>query len=139
VKQIYRSKIDVLLAAAVLALPLLTVLAIALRGVEGVGLASAVAMLSLVICLALWLFLTTRYELGSESLVVRSGPFSWRIRLAEITSVERTKDPRAGPALSLDRLCVRYRRGLEILISPEDQEGFLAVLHERAPGARIVR
>ncbi len=137
--QVYRSKIDLTLAAAVLVLPLLTVLVISLNGLDGVALASAVAMLSLVISFALWLLVTTSYELGPESLVVRSGPFAWRIRLAEISSVERTSDPRAAPALSLDRLRVRYRKQLEILISPADQEGFLVVLHERAPRARIVR
>lgn len=136
--QVYRSKIDIVVAAAVLGLPLLTVVAVSVSGLDGMVLVGAVVMLSAVISFALWMLVTTRYELSAKALLVRSGPFSWRIALAEVTSVERTSDPHSAPALSLDRLRVRYG-ALEILISPDDQEGFLIVLHELAPRVRILR
>lgn len=134
----YRSKVDLVVAAAVLGLPLLTVAALSLTGLDSLVLVGAVVMLSALISFAAWLLATTRYEIDGKALLVRSGPFSWRVSFAEITSVERTSDPRSAPALSLDRLRIRYA-GAEILISPQDQERFLSVMHELAPRARIVR
>ena len=71
--------------------------------------------------LPLWLLLATRYTLDSTMLRVRSGPFRWRIPVADITSIKPSRSTMSGPALSLDRLSIAYGRGNVLLISPRDQ------------------
>jgi len=83
--------------------------------------------------LMLWLLYGTRYTLTDERLVIRSGPFRWRIALQAIHSVDPSRSLLSSPAVSLDRLRVRYgpsRRS--ILISPDDKERFLWDLATRA-------
>jgi hypothetical protein len=68
------------------------------------------------------------YRVTDRELIVRSGIQCWRIPLAGIVGVRPTSDLVASPALSLDRLAVDYTangRVQSILISPEDQDGFL--------------
>lgn len=86
----------------------------------------------------------TWYELGPTDLLVRCGPFSWRVPLAAIREVVPSRNPLSGPALSLDRLHVRYDGSrLGVLISPEPRAAFLEELAARAglarDGDRLVR
>lgn len=81
----------------------------------------------------LWIFLSTYYELNDRELVVRSGPFRWHVPLDSIASVRPTRNPLSSPALSLDRLELRYGAGKWLLISPRDRDRFLADLADRAP------
>src|SRR5262245_48509383 len=92
-------------------------------------------LLGTVAALILWILYGTLYTFTAHELLIRSGPFHWRIALREIIEVFPTSDSTSGPACSLDRLCVRYgaaRRS--ILISPQDKEAFLGELIVRAPG-----
>lgn len=75
--------------------------------------------------LPLWLLLGTTYVLEPAQLLVRSGPFRWRVPVAEITAITPTSNPLSSPALSLDRLRIEYGRGSAIMISPRDKERFL--------------
>jgi len=84
-----------------------------------------------------WILRGTNYTLDGDKLVVRSGPFRWTIALGEITGVEKPrglfKRGRRGrsPALSWDRLLITYGGGKRLLISPENQQQFLADLKAR--------
>jgi Bacterial PH domain len=82
---------------------------------------------------AIWITFTTYYELEHDALVAHSGPFSWRIPLAEIIAVRPSDSSQSSPAMSMDRLEIRYGSGRSLLISPADQAGFLAMLHHRVP------
>jgi hypothetical protein len=75
--------------------------------------------------LPLWLLLGTRYTLEPTQLLIRSGPFRWRVPVADITRITPTSNPLSSPALSLDRLRIEYGRGSAIMISPRDKERFL--------------
>lgn len=81
--------------------------------------------------LPVWLLTSTKYTIGSERLLVQSGPFKWKVPLSEISSVEPTRNPLSSPALSLDRLHIKYGRSQELMISPKDQPAFIEEL-ERA-------
>jgi hypothetical protein len=81
--------------------------------------------------LPLWLLLATYYSFEGRDLVVRSGPFKWRIPLAEITGITPTSSFLSSPAFSLDRLRIEYGRGRWIMISPRDKDGFLRELEVR--------
>lgn len=86
---------------------------------------SAIVTAALGMGLPLWILGSTRYILDARQLRVRSGPFSWRIPLHEITAVSPTRNPLSSPALSLDRLRIDYGNGRAVMISPLDREGFL--------------
>ena len=66
----------------------------------------------------------THYTVDGDQLRIASGPFRWKVDVASITSVEPTRNPVSSPALSLDRLRIRYGGGRSILVSPADAKGF---------------
>jgi len=82
-----------------------------------------------------WVFLSTRYELDDRELRVRSGPFRWRVPLGSLETVRPTRNPLSSPALSLDRLELKYGGGRTLLISPAERDRFLTDLAHRAPQA----
>jgi hypothetical protein len=81
-----------------------------------------------------WVFAGTRYIVGERDLLIRSGPFRWRVELADIASIRPTSNPLSSPALSLDRLEIRHGHGKWVLISPRDKSGFLEAMTARSPG-----
>ena len=87
--------------------------------------------------LLLWLAWATHYELVEHDLLVRSGPFRWRVPLAQIRSVVPSRSVVSAPALSLDRLRIDYGRASSILISPRDKLRFLSELQRRCPGIDV--
>lgn len=129
---VFRSKVDIWLVVVLVGLPVV----ILEFFLDGIGLSDpAVNVLALLIVvfvlgLVFWLFLTTRYTLTDEFLMIRCGPFSWAIALDEITHIEATRNPFSSPALSLDRLAIRYGGG-ELLISPADKAQFMLDLKKR--------
>ncbi|TLY78355.1 MAG: hypothetical protein E6K49_05935 [Gammaproteobacteria bacterium] len=129
----YRSKVDGLIAFYLVVLPLGLILAIGSVLPEQMHLA-ALALRAVLLCLLiffLWTLLGTSYMVDAESLDVRSGPFRWTIPLRDIRSVTRTRDPHSAPALSFDRLRIEYGDGRSLLVSPQDQDGFIRDLQRR--------
>ncbi len=92
----------------------------------------------------LWVLYGTAYAVGRDELLVRCGPFRFKVRLGDIESVTPSRNPLSSPACSLDRLYIRLRGSrVGLLVSPEDKRGFLAALVERCPhlalaGDRVV-
>lgn len=82
------------------------------------------ASMLLVAALILSTLLRTYYSIEGDTLKVVSGPFRWRVPISEISSLEATRSPWSSPALSMDRLRVRYSGNRCILISPRDKERF---------------
>lgn len=93
----------------------------------------------------LWIYYGTWYDLTPTHLLIRSGPLRVTIALATIESVEPTRSPLSSPALSLDRLRIRYDRYGFTMISPEESRRFLTELTRREPslkpagGGRLLR
>jgi hypothetical protein len=134
--KVYRSKVDtwllcILVGAMIVAgLGALSTLVVAAFNVP---LLAFVALLPLFIGVGfpIWILRTTKYTLTDDRLFVRSAFFTWRINLNEIYRVVPTSNPLSSPALSLRRLRIEYGNGRSIMISPEDQEGFLRDLRSR--------
>ena len=89
-----------------------------------------------VAALMLWILYGTSYTFAGELLDIRSGPFRFKVPVADVVSVEPTRNPLSSPACSLDRLLIRYgtRR---IMVSPKDRSAFLDALARR--GTRLAR
>ncbi len=128
----FRSKIDAWLAITLIVsagIALAAAYAMAMR-VSGFGLLGACALAAIGAGLPLWLLCSTKYSIQGQILLVRSGPFRWRIPLAHITRMVPTKSALSSPALSLDRLRIEYGPGKLILLSPLDQERFVRAVSE---------
>jgi hypothetical protein len=102
---------------------------LALRILIGLGMLAAAG-------LGPWILYGTDYTLQREHLLVRSGPFRWRIRYAEISRVEPSASPRSSPACSLDRLLIQYGQR-RILVSPLDCAAFVRRLGGLCPQLHI--
>ena len=106
-------------------------------GVAPSGLALLAVVLALTLVLPLWLVLDTNYTLTADELRIRSGPFRWRIALAEVREVSPSRSWMSSPALSLDRLCIRYGDGRSILVSPREKQRFIDALRESCPAVLV--
>lgn len=133
---VFRSKIDLWLLV-VLIVPTAMPLAQAVNALQtGANWVPHVLVFGLLCSGALWLLLSTRYTVQPDELLVRSGPFHWRIRRDGITRLTPSRSLLSSPALSLDRLQIDYDHGKRsILISPQDRSGFLQAMAGPA-GAR---
>jgi hypothetical protein len=83
-----------------------------------------------------WLLYGTDYAFEGDQLLIRGGPFRWRVPLARIWCVEATHNPLSSPACSLERLLIRYGER-KIMISPADRAGFLSRLAVLCPHLRL--
>lgn len=83
-----------------------------------------------------WVLYGTAYTFAGEQLLIRSGPFRWRIPFAEIVGVEPSSNPLSSPACSLDRLLIQYGKR-RIMVSPLDRAGFLSRLATLCPQLRL--
>ena len=69
----------------------------------------------------------THYTVDGKVLRIVCGPFRWKVPIDAIDSVEATRNPLSSPALSLDRLQIRYGKR-RIMVSPADKAGFLKAI-----------
>ena len=78
------------------------------------------------------------YEKRSQFVAVSDGPIRWRVRLDSIEEVVPTRNPLSSPALSLDRLRIRYSGSrMGIMISPENKAIFMQDLAARVDGLEV--
>ena len=124
---IYKSAVDwwfwatlVLTAIVLLAIFRMLLEAGQVAGLVTVGITAVIG-----IGMPLWLVYSTHYEISESQLIIRSGPFEWVVDRDSIQSIEPSRSVLSSPALSLDRLEIRYASGKTILVSPEDKAGFL--------------
>jgi len=134
--QVFRSKIDrvvlgVLGTATLLALAVaVTVAVLAPSPAEKALVLGGWAAFATAVA---WLLRSTRYVIEEVRLLVRSGPFVWRIPYEAILAVLPSTSPLSAPALSRDRLEIRGKGNRTLLISPRDREEFLGALLDRCP------
>ncbi|MEM1143055.1 MAG: PH domain-containing protein [Pseudomonadota bacterium] len=128
--RVFKSKIDAWLLAILVfstGMLLYAVYAAASQGGPG-NIAVAIGLVTVGAGLPIWLFAGTKYVVTQDVLRIKSGPFSWTIELSTICSVVETRNPISSPALSLDRLEIKYADGRSVLVSPADKSGFRAAI-----------
>jgi hypothetical protein len=95
-----------------------------------------VAILLTPIALLVWNLLSTSYVIAGDALSVRCLLFRRTIPLALVTKLRASRDVRASPALSLDRLEVVYGTQ-SVLISPKDKRGFIHAIRAHQPSIDV--
>ena len=130
----FPSKVDWWLAALLVAAPVIAFASFVALLLSGEGWWGGLLSLVLILVIYLVLVLPMRYGLDEQTLIIRHGLVKQRLPLARIESVRPTRNPLSSPALSLDRLNVRYGAGFfrSVMISPADRDRFLDFLAERA-------
>ncbi|MFN4007189.1 MAG: PH domain-containing protein [Chitinophagaceae bacterium] len=72
--------------------------------------------------------LATKYTVTATDLIVHCGFFKQSIPIASITIIQKCNSWLSAPALSMDRLEIRYRRFESVTISPTNKDAFIAAL-----------
>ncbi len=127
--QVFRSGISALVFVPIFALVLglSGVFAFQIITTQATALAPGLLILIAVGAFLIWI-LQTHYIIGDGKLKIIAGPFRQTVALADIIDATPTRSPLSAPAASLDRLEVRTKDGLSVVISPADKQGFLAAL-----------
>lgn len=133
----YDSKVDLWLGGVLIAVgivPLVIAVQGVLAGAQGWDLFWMVFGVPLVLGLLFGMVWPCHYTFEQDELVITAGLFKQRIRYADISKVEPSRNLLSSPALSLDRLQITHGgKGLGwTLISPRDKKGFLDEIHKRA-------
>lgn len=90
----------------------------------------AIVAIVAIMYLLVAVFRNTYYEIVGTDLLVRSGPLKWTIPVADIQEITPSRNMLSAPALSLDRLKIRFGKRVFILVSPEDKDGFLRAIRD---------
>ena len=132
----YRSRVDVWIALLLCLPPVSGVLVSVGSALSGdwAGMIVGMGLSLFVAALYLGLVFPMHYGITDTHLVVRCGVCRAHVSLEEIFEVTPTRNPLSAPALSLDRLRVRFGQGLgkTVLISPTDRDRFLDQLAAQA-------
>ncbi|WP_096155311.1 PH domain-containing protein [Bacillus sp. FJAT-45066] len=94
-------------------------------------------VIGLTVWLVLAIYLRTYYSVHDDVVRIVSGPFRWKVKISEITSIQSTKSILSSPALSMDRLEIKYGRWGSVVISPEDKQRFANELIKRNSAIKV--
>ncbi len=136
ISTIFTSKIDFWLAFLILGSSLLLVLVPVWEWMYNNSSVRRIIFISLftipTALLLLVLFFNIKYTLTADTLLVKNGFSTQSISLKDITNITPTSSTLSAPALSLDRIEIRYEGG-SIVISPKDKDRFYHAIQERVP------
>lgn len=130
--KIFKSKIDWWFGL-ILVYPIFLSITALLEG-EWIGLLGLAGVVGFILILSK----TTQYIINENQLIVKS---TWivneRIDISKIKKIEKSNSILSSPALSLDRLLVRYNKYDEVLISPKEKKEFIDELLKINPAIEI--
>jgi hypothetical protein len=131
----FRSKVDswlfVLLIVAIAA-QVFALVAVTNGDASGSEKIIVIAIIVPGVLLTTSVLLRTHYSVYDGKVRIVSGPFAWTILVSEIEEITESHSVVSSPALSLDRLKIRYRQNRHISVSPADKKGFLKAIEEYA-------
>ncbi|GAB2694113.1 PH domain-containing protein [Paenibacillus thermoaerophilus] len=137
----FESKKDVWIGAIIWAAALAGFGASVVASAQSRAALPALLMMIAALLFVSWIWFGTYYIVSERFLIVRGGPFRWRIPIADVVSVRPARHPLSSPALSLDRLEIVYGNGPDrktILVSPDDPESFRQAIRQFQPQALLM-
>lgn len=87
--------------------------------------------------LLLWLWFGTSYKIDDENLIVKNGPFKSTIDIKSIKKLRATKTLLAGPALSIDRIEIQYKRYDSVIVAPKEKNKFIESLLSKNKSIKV--
>ena len=140
INAVFTSKIDLWLAFLILGSSLLLILVPVWEWIYNDSSTTRILFISLLTIpgsiLLLLIFFNIKYSLSEDELFVKNGFSTQSIPLKDITHIIPTNSMLSAPALSLDRIEIKYKGG-NIVISPKDKEGFYHAVQQRVPALKI--
>ena len=140
INAVFTSKIDLWLAFLILGSGLLLILVPVWEWIYNDSSTRRILFISLLTIpgaiLLLLIFFNIKYSLSEDELFVKNGFSTQSIPLKDITHIIPTNSMLSAPALSLDRIEIKYKGG-NIVISPKDKEGFYHAVQQRVPALKI--
>ena len=130
--KIYKSKIDWWLGL-VLLYPIFRSIVSMIEG-------KWIGYLGIVLCLLFIVFISksTRYIIEEDKLIVKCMFIvNDRIEISKIRKIEKTNSVLSSPALSLDRIAIKFNKFDEVYISPKEKQSFLNDLLEINPNIEV--
>lgn len=94
--------------------------------------------LLIIFAFVLHMFFSTSYTIKDNILKIKSGfiPFN-PIHISEITEITKTNSILSSPAVSFDRIEIKYQKVNSIIISPKDKHSFVKDLSRINPNIKI--
>ena len=139
INAVFTSKIDLWLAFLILGSSLLLILVPVWEWIYNDSSTRRILFISLLTIpgaiLLLLIFFNIKYSLSEDELFVKNGFSTQSIPLKDIIYIIPTNSMLSAPALSLDRIEIRYEGG-SIVISPKDREGFYHAIQQRVPALK---
>ena len=136
INAVFTSKIDLWLAFLILGSGLLLILVPVWEWIYNDSSTRRILFISLLTIpgaiLLLLIFFNIKYSLSEDELFVKNGFSTQSIPLKDIIYIIPTNSMLSAPALSLDRIEIKYEGG-SIVISPKDKDGFYRAIQERVP------
>ncbi len=133
----FRSKVDTWILVLMVIAIVFQVVAVGRAAMQAGDPLATTGLIMLVIGvsgLLVWLLVGTHYTVERGYVRIVSGPFRWKVAIDDIQSVTRTRNPLSSPALSLDRIMIRYGDRGRVMISPADRDGFLRAIGRELDG-----
>ena len=130
----FNSKIDLWLSIVLfllIGLSIYTVIEILSNQTNLIDYLISIFMVLLGVILPIALIISTKYVVDGNLLIIKAGFFKWEVNILEITEVRKTKNPLSSPALSLDRIEIKYKNNKKIMISPNNLEEFLKAINQK--------
>jgi hypothetical protein len=118
--KIYKSKVDWWLGL-VLVYPIFRSVASIIEG-EWIG------YIGIALCLLFIVFISisTRYIISENHLIVKCMFIvNDKIEISKIRKIEKTNSILSSPALSLDRIAIKFNKYDEVYISPKERQAFI--------------
>ena len=130
--KIYKSKIDWWLGL-VLVYPIF-------RSVVSIIAGEWIGYLGILLCFLFIVFISksTRYIIAENQLIVKCMFIvNDIIEISKIRKIEKTNSILSSPALSLDRIAIKFNKYDEVYISPKDRQDFLNDLLQINPTIEV--
>ena len=130
--KIYKSKIDWWLGLPLL-YPIFLSISSMIEG-EWIGYVGMITILLFIVFISK----STRYIIAENQLIVKCMFIvNDRIEISKIRKIEKTNSLLSSPALSLDRIAIRYNKFDEVYISPKEKQAFVDELLNVNPDIEI--
>lgn len=136
---VYHSKIDLWLFLVLTGAAIISAIA-ALGSIKGNSAQSyfvALVIFGVGVVLPMWLLISTRYYVDDSAITIRSAWIKRVIPIKSVVNLQLSSNSVSSPALSLDRVSIKFGQGSEVLISPKDRAGFMADVRARQSRAGI--
>lgn len=97
----------------------------------------SVFIIVLIVGPLMWMWFGTGYKIEDGLIKTRCGPFRSTVNIKEIKKLGTTRNPLSAPALSLDRMEIKYGVYRLAIVSPKDKAEFIRVLLLENPDIQI--